>query len=166
MKIAPFLLIILLFIPTAIQAKYQYQETVYIPLPKSAIQKWKLGYQKANENGAAVTRYILESETIEYWTQMLNIQFKDRKLIKGATAKEEMENENAKSKWVTTKIHTDLPNDLIYERSFPSGEHEIVRLIMTKNGIHRAAYIKRGPLPQEEKNRWIELLSLGTVGGK
>jgi hypothetical protein len=149
------------------KSKYHFEETVYVPLPQSLMHKWKLGIQKADEEkGASVTRYILESETMENWSQLLNIQFKDKELVKAKSAESAMEIEVSKSQHVNYKVLSHNPHDVLYEREFPTGEHEIVRMILTKKGLHRVAYVKRGPLTQEERSQWIGRLSKGMLGGK
>ena len=149
------------------EAKYIFEETVYIPLPQDGLKKWKLGLQKADEKkGSAVTRYFLESESASNWTQLINIQFKDTKLVKHGSAESAMQDEASKSQVVNQKVHFQNPHDVLYERAFPTGEHEIVRLIMTKKGLHRVAYVKKGPLTKEERVAWVQLLSKGMIGGK
>jgi hypothetical protein len=166
-SIVTFLVLALLIIPSALQAKqtkYKFEETVSITLPRTYFANWKLCYQKTYEAGAAVTRYILETETMDNWTQLINIQFKDRKLIESSNAMEVMRQEATFNKWVTYKIHTQSPNDLIYEKIFPTGEHEVVRMIMTEKGLHRIGYAKRdAPFTEAERARWVELLSSGTI---
>ncbi len=149
------------------EAKYIFEETVYVPLPQNALNKWKLGLQKADEKkGSTVTRYFLESETENNWTQLINIQFKDTKLVKLDSAESAMQEESAKSQVVNQKVHFQNPHDVLYEREFPTGEHEIVRLIMTKKGLHRVAYVKKGPMTKEERIAWVQILSKGMIGGK
>ena len=149
------------------EAKYIFEETVYVPLPQHGLKQWKLGLQKADEKkGSAVTRYFLESETASNWTELINIQFKDSKLVKLDSAESAMQEEAAKSQVVNQKVHFQNPHDVLYEREFPTGEHEIVRLIMTKKGLHRVAYVKKGPLTKEERIAWVQLLSKGMIGGR
>ena len=149
------------------ETKYIFEETVYVPLPQEGMKKWKLGLQKADEKkGSAVTRYILDSETTSNWTQLINIQFKDTKLVKVESAELAMQEESARSQVVNQKVHFQNPHDVLYEREFPTGEHEIVRLIMTKKGLHRVAYVKKGPITKEERIAWVQLLSKGMIGGR
>lgn len=172
-----FLFFALLIAPLGLQAKeqtkeqsknkYRFAETVYVPLPQNALHKWKLGFQKADEEkGSAVTRYILETETTKEWSQLLNIQFKDKSLVKVESAEAAMRAEADKSRVVNHKVHSQNPHDVLYERQFPTGEHEIVRMIMTKKGLHRVAFVKKGPITKEERTQWVERLSKGMIGGK
>jgi hypothetical protein len=148
-------------------AKYHFKETIHMSLPQNILNKWKLGVQKADKDkGTAVTRYILEKESIDKWSELVNIQFKDKKLVTAKSAEEAMKEEASKSKNVTSKVHYKNPHDVLYEREFPTGEHEIVRMILTRTGLHRVAYIKRGPLTNEDRTQWVELLSKGMIGGR
>lgn len=160
------LLCLLCITPWGLEAKYRFDETVFIPLPNHIPQKWKIERQNAQDTGASVTHYLLESETAQNWTQLLNIQFKDRQLMMSRSAEEAMKEEASQSIGVNCTIHSKNPNDLIYERAFPSGEHEVVRMIMTKKGLHRAAYVKRGPFLESERIQWIDRLSKGVIGGR
>lgn len=162
-----FLVLMLLITPLGLQAKYHFGETVYMPLPQNILHKWTMGFQKADEEkGSAVTRYILETESNKDWSQLINIQFKDKKLVKATSATEAMQQEASKSRVVSQKVHSQNPDDVLYERDFPTGEHEIVRMIMTKKGLHRVAYVKKGPITKEERTLWVERLAMGKVGGK
>ena len=51
-------------------------EGFFIPMPQ-ILTKWKVGHQKAEEDGSLTTRYILEKETMENWSQLVNVQFKE-----------------------------------------------------------------------------------------
>lgn len=165
-KIAYSLLFFLLLPFYLHAAKYKFDETIHIPFNNQELQLWKVGYQNANDTGASSRRYIPSEESMEHWTKLLNIQFKDRNLLQITSAVEAMASEASQSKGVSYKIYSQTPNDLIYERSFPSGEHEIVRMIMTKKGLHRAAYVKKGPFDESERNQWVSKLSNGMIGGK
>lgn len=151
---------------SSLYAKYNFEETVYVPLPTDMVEKWTLGYQNADEKGTAVTRYVLESESVGSWSQLLNIQFKDKELVKATSAADSMKQEAARSTLATYKIYSENPHDILYERDFPSGEHEIVRMIMTKKGLHRVAFIKKGAITEAERTLWIDRLSRGMIGGK
>jgi hypothetical protein len=150
------------------EAKYIFEETVYVPLPEARLNKWVRGTEKADVNkGIAVTRYILETETMKNWTQMLNIQFKDKKHVQVESAEAAMKEEASKSNsLVKLKVLSKNPHDILFERDFPTGEHELARMIMTKKGLHRIAYIKRGPLSDEERTQWVDRLSQGMLGGR
>lgn len=150
----------------SLEAKYRFDETVFIPLPNHIPHQWKIERQTTQDKGASVTHYLLESETDQNWTQLINIQFKDRQLMTSRSAEEAMQEEASQSIGVNCYIHSKNPNDLIYERTFPSGEHEVVRMIMTKKGLHRAGYVKRGSLSESERSQWIERLSTGVIGGR
>lgn len=123
-----------------------------------------LGYQNVKENGLATTRYILEAEEGKNWTKILNIHFKDKQHITATSALEAMEQERVLSPDAKSLLITQTINDCLYERSFPTGEHEIVRMIMTKKGLHRVAYIKRGSFDESERRDWIARLMSGVVG--
>lgn len=165
-KLFLYLLVSMLLIPVGLQAKYRFEETVHVPLPHLYLSKWEVGYQNINKAGTVVTRYFLNTESKNNWTQIINIQFKDKVHLKGANVEKAMEQEALKSSWVTSKIHSQTEDECIYVRDFPTGEHEIVRMIMTEKGLHRVAYIKRGPLSKDERAQWIERLAQGKVGGK
>jgi hypothetical protein len=163
------LLVSIVYLPIQLQAKnsnYHFEETVQIQLPTLYLSKWEKGHQSVKKAGITTTRYYLNTESKDFWTQLINIQFKDKAHLDGATLEQAMQEEGAKSRWVTTKIHTKKENDILYERDFPSGEHELVRLIMTKKGMHRISYVKRGILSKEDKTQWIERLSQGEVRGR
>ncbi len=160
MKYIPFLL--LLVLPFTLQAKYKFDETFFVPIEQTGM--WKKGKEKATESGAALTRYILETETQNNWSKLLTIQFKDRHLVQGATALEAMSNEQTLSPNVSWEVVTALPNDVVYTRHFPSGEYELVRMVMTKKGLHRAAFLKRGAFEPSEQAIFIERLKNGVVG--
>lgn len=148
------------------ESKYHFEETVHLSLPHLYLSKWQVGHQHIRKTGMATTRYMLSTESKDYWTQIVNIQFKDKAHLKVKTVEEAMNEEAKKSIWVNSKILSKKKNDVIYERDFPSGEHEIVRMIMTKKGLHRVAYIKKGPISQDDKKQWIERLTEAKVGGK
>lgn len=140
-------LAIVLFLPLALMAK----ETVSIPLPQ-ILTKWKMGFQDE-----CTTRYYLENETTERWSELVNIQFKERKLVKCSTAIEAMKKESLLNHRVIYKIHSQSPNDLIFEKIFPTGVHEIVRMIMTDKGLHRIGYAKtEPPFTEIDRSQWLE----------
>lgn len=159
-----FLICLSFLLPIGLQAKYQYSETVFVPLPEKEIESWILGYQNVKENGLAITRYVLQTEEGKDWTKILNIHFKDKQHTTATTALEAMEQERILSPDAQSRLISHNINDCLYERSFPTGEHEIVRMIMTKKGLHRIAYIKRGNFDEKEKRDWISRLMSGVVG--
>ncbi|MCH9627054.1 MAG: hypothetical protein S4CHLAM2_06880 [Chlamydiales bacterium] len=156
------LLLAVLAFPLTLQAKYKFDETVFIPIEETG--SWKVGKQTASEQGASLTRFVLESETESDWSKLITIQFKDRQLIQGKTAEEAMNQEQALSPLASIHVLKRLPNDVTYERTFPAGEHEIVRMVMTKKGLHRVACLKKGSFEHSEQKQWIECLTSGVVG--
>lgn len=156
------LFLLLLFLPFTLQAKYIFDETFYIPIEELGF--WKRGKQASSENGASLTRYLLANETETGWSKLLNIQFKDRQLVKGNTAEEAMRFEQSLSPQAKSEIILSQPNDITYIRSFPTGESEVVRMVMTKKGLHRAAYIKKGPFEAKERALWSDRLMNGVIG--
>jgi hypothetical protein len=165
-KLFYFLAITALLIPLNLQAKYNFEETVFFPLPH-ILSKWKVGYQQTRPDGSSITRYILENETMENWTQLVNVQFKDHRQFKCVDAVEAMKQEASDNRSVTYKVHSQAPDDLIFEKIFPTGEHELVRMILTKRGLHRIAYAKRdGPFTETDRSQWLDRLSRGTIERK
>lgn len=156
------LIFILLVLPFTLQAKYNFDETLFIPIEQTGT--WKKGKEASSDEGSSLTRYLLETETQSNWSKLLTIQFKDRELVKGNTAEEAMSQEQLLSPAVMCVMIRNLPNDVVYERTFPSGEHELVRMVMTKKGLHRAAYLKRSPFEGEERSLWARRLMSGVVG--
>lgn len=146
--------LMVMFVPLALMAK----EKVSIPLPQ-ILTKWKKGFQDE-----CTTRYFLENETTERWSELVNIQFKERKLVKCSTAVEAMKQESLLNHRVIYKIHSQSPNDLIFEKIFPTGVHEIVRMIMTDKGLHRIGYAKTtSPFTEIDRSQWIERLTKAEV---
>lgn len=153
---------ILLVLPFTVQAEYNFDETLFIPIEQTGL--WKKGNEASSDQGSSITRYLLETETQNNWSKLLTIQFKDRELVNGSTAEEAMSHEKSLSPNVTWVLIRNLPNDVVYERSFPSGEHELVRMVMTKKGLHRAAYLKRSSFEENERSLWVGRLMNGVIG--
>ncbi|MFZ0566056.1 MAG: hypothetical protein WAM28_07720 [Chlamydiales bacterium] len=158
------ILLLLCCASLCLQAQYQFDETVFIPLKEGELEQWKIEHQQTTQNGISSTRYIPSSETTNNWTKLLNIKFHDRSLLHVNTALEAMQQEQTSSPRVLCSVLNQHPNDLTYERAFPTGEHELVRMIMTKKGLHRISYVKRGPFDQEERNYWLDRLMSSVVG--
>ncbi|MCC5832479.1 MAG: hypothetical protein JJU12_05480 [Chlamydiales bacterium] len=156
------LVLILLVLPFTLQAKYKFDETFFIPLEQT--DAWKKMKESCDQEGYCMTRFVHGEGTESNWSELLTIQFKDRHLIEGATAEEAMANEQRLSPLAKWRLIRNYPNDVIYERSFPLGEHELVRMVMTEKGLHRAAYLKRGAFDETERRTWIECLTSGVVG--
>lgn len=156
------LVLVLLVLPFTLQAKYKFDETLFIPMEQTDV--WKKMKESSTENGYCMTRFVHGDKTETNWTELLTIQFKDHQLIQGATAEEAMANEQKMSPLAKWNLIRSYPNDVIYERSFPEGEHELVRMVMTKKGLHRAAYLKRGSFEENEREIWINRLRNGVVG--
>lgn len=163
-KVLFFLISLTAFFPAITEAKYQFNETIFMQLPTQEKDVWVVGHQDNKENGLSVTRYMLQSELGQNWTKMLNINFKDKQHISASTALEAVEQERVLSPEAQSRILSQHINDLVYERSFPTGEHEIVRMIMTKKGLHRVAYIKRSSIDQQERTEWMRRLMSGVIG--
>lgn len=159
-------LTMMLTIPILSYAKYSYTETMHVPLGQNEEKLWKKGYQNATETGAASTRYIPAGEDIQHWTQLLNIQFKDRSLLKATSAVEAMTEEASLNENVSYKIHSQTPNDVLFEKIFPTGENEIARMVMTTKGLHRIGYVKKEKLTSRESHDWLAKLAHGQIGGK
>ncbi len=163
----PFLLLTLLLLPFGLEAKYRFDETVYFNLPAEEKAKWKRGSQNGHEEkGVSVTRYFLEGEDEKKWTQLIDVHFTHSEVLTKESAEEMMKDEILKSKISALKVHWQSPQDLLYERSFPTGEHEVVRMILTKSGLHRIAYVKKAAITEGERQEWIAILSKGKVGGR
>lgn len=158
------ILFIFCLVAISLQAQYQYDETVFIPLQEDELNKWKIEHQTTTEDGISSTRYIPSSENTANWSKLLNIKFHDRNTLHASTAMEAMQREQTSSPRVLCNVLNQNINDLTYERAFPTGEHELVRMIMTKKGLHRISYVKRGPFDQEERNYWVERLMSSIVG--
>ena len=158
------LLFLLCFLSLPLHAQYSFDETIFIPLQEEELRDWKMEYQKATDDGTCTTRYIPRSETTPHWSKLLNIQFKDRSLIQVSTALEALEQERKSSPEVFCRVLNQHPNDLTYERSFPTGEHELTRMIMTKKGLHRISFVKRQPFEEDEKNYWLDHLMRSVIG--
>jgi len=156
------IVLLLLILPFTLQAKYKFDETLFIPIEQTGV--WKKGKQTSSEDGASLTRFMLESETQKNWSKLITIQFKDRHLIQGSSAEEAMMNEQRLSPLGTWALIKNQPNDVIYERAFPAGEHELVRMIMTQKGLHRVAYLKQGPFDVSERSQWVGRLMNSVVG--
>lgn len=156
------LILLLLIIPFTLQAKYKFDETFFIPLEQK--DAWKKAKESATQDGYCLTRFVHGDKTEGNWTELLTIQFRDRNLIQGMTAQEAMANEQKMSPLAKWQLIKSDPNDVIYERSFPGGEHELVRMVMTKKGLHRAAYLKRGAFEESERSAWIDRLMSGVIG--
>jgi hypothetical protein len=76
-----------------------------------------------------------------------------------------MREEAANNRYVTFKVHCHDANDLTFEKIFPTGMHELVRMIMTDKGLHRIGYVKRdGPFTELDRSQWMSRLAQGTVG--
>ncbi len=151
--------LLLLLMPFTAQAKYNFNETLFIPIEQTSI--WQKSKQSATEEGTSITRFVQGAANSE----LLTIQFKDRELVQGRTAEEAMKYEQSLSPLADWVVIKSLPNDIIYERTFPSGEHELVRMVMTKKGLHRAAFLKRGsPIATNQRSDWLERLSGGVIG--
>ena len=155
-------ILLLLITPLVLQAKYKFDETIFIPLEQSS--EWKLGKQDVSKDGICVTQYVLAYENASNWSKLLTIHFKDHAHVKSETAREAMKQEHQMSPMATIELITNQPNDITYERTFPSGEREIVRMVMTKKGLHRAAYLKKGPLNDSERQFWVNRLQSGVIG--
>ena len=155
-------LILFLFLaPFTVGAAYNFDETVSLPLEHS--EMWKRGRQASQENGFCLTHYQLKDESENQWSKLITIHFKDLSLVKGASAQEAMVEEQQKSPTVKCTWVQHAPDDLIYERSFPLGERELVRLIKTDKGIHRIAYVKKGPWEENERSAWTERLKKAKI---
>lgn len=153
---------LLFILPFSLSAKYKFDETVFIQLEQSEV--WKKAKETSSEQGSCLTRYILDSENEINASKILTIQFKDKQIVQVRTAQEAMAREQQMSPQAQWKIIRSQPNDILYERTFPTGEHEIVRMVMTKKGLHRAAFLKRGPLEEDERASWTQRLMNGVVG--
>jgi hypothetical protein len=151
------LALVLFVTPTVINAT----ELFYIPMPY-IFAKWKVGCQKMQSNGSTTIRYVLEHETMENWTQLVNVQFKERGVAHCSDALQAMQQEAALNKGVAFKVHAKSENDVLFEKSFPSGMHELVRMVMTEKGLHRIAYTRRdAPFEEIDRNQWLERLAKG-----
>ncbi|MEZ5315655.1 MAG: hypothetical protein R3E91_05575 [Chlamydiales bacterium] len=156
-----FILFILFVFISHLEASYTFDETFLIPFEEKNI--WKKVKESADDNGSSISHFIGEEENGANWPELLTIQFKDSHLIEGSTAEEAMISEQKKSPLVKWQIIRNDPNDVIYERFFPKGEHELVRMIMTKKGLHRAAYLKQKAFNENEKTAHIHCLIKGTI---
>jgi hypothetical protein len=147
-------LVMILFVPFVMVA----QERVSISLPQ-ILSKWKMGFQDQN-----TTRYFLERESCDKFSEIVNIQFKERKIVKCSTAAEAMKQESLLNHRVIYKVHAQGTNDLIFEKIFPTGVHEVVRMIMTDKGLHRIAYAKTEALfTESDRSQWIERLAKAEI---
>lgn len=127
---------------------------------------WKVGHQASSKNQIMV-EFVLDSETVENWTELVTTQ-----LISGldtkttiadyiAGTKQSIENRCPSLKWNTIRTRE---TDAIYEWSVSSckgvpDQSEIARVFKGVEGIHIVHYAVRksamSPLKREE---WIGLL--------
>jgi len=137
-------------------------ETVSITIPQ-VLSHWKVGCHKELKNGQSTTRYIPENETMANWTQLVNIQFHERNLVKGSDALQAMKQEAVFNQGVFYQMHIEKDNDILFEKVFPTGVHELVHMVMTDQGLHRIAYVKRnGPFENLDRQQWMDYLLKGS----
>lgn len=162
-KLAHCLSIALLTLPGALQAKYGITEKALLPLP-NILSHWKLATEHNETDGSCLTRYILEQETMENWSELVNIQFTESGRLNCSDALQALKQEVALNKSVTYKIYEQQEDSLLFEKIFPSGERELVRMIMTREGLHRLAYVKRHAMMTDvDREQWIARLKQTTI---
>jgi hypothetical protein len=146
-------------------------ETVYVPAENSG---WKIGHG-TNRANATLLEFIPSEETISSWSRMFTIQFlegardapRDFARVLQAQATSRCSN----TRW---NVLSEDASSITYQWSISDcpghvDETEIARLLKGNDGLHRIAYVRKGPtLEASEQAKWLEAFSKAYVekGGR
>lgn len=139
-------------------------ETTFVPFDATG---WRVGHAKdAGRGVGTITEFVRQGESIDDWSELITIQLIED--LKGREADEAVA--ELFEDQVTDYAHVEhgvIESDewsVLYEWSIHDSaphpdQHEIARMIEGEQGVHRVAYVKKGPrLADEERSRWIQLL--------
>jgi len=128
---------------------------------------WKIGHQEREKfTNSSIREFIPANETIQNWSKMISIQYisgrKDNPEVFMNALKSRMEQQCKNTTWKT--ISKDK-NSILYEWKISncspnSDQHEIARLFLGNDGLHRAAYTEKvKTMPNEIQKEWVNKLS-------
>jgi hypothetical protein len=149
--------------------KYNFSEIIVLAIPKNQlVHEFKEVTRSATPNGLTLRELIPPNESLENWSKMLTIQFLDKKLLPSSDLRNNLKllYMQAKEKYqgLVWNVIEQSPETSTYEWACPYGfrsipaQYEIVRLIMTKKGLHRAAITKKSPFSDSERQLWLQRL--------
>lgn len=128
---------------------------------------WKVGFQErerfTNNN---IKEIIPASESIHNWSKMVTFQYKDKRKDNPEkfmqALKLSMKNKCKNTKW---EILEKISNSILYEWSINGcsplqDQHELSKLILGNDGLHRVAYTEKvKSMPKDTRAKWIKKLS-------
>ncbi len=137
-------------------------------------REWKLGASDTSRPGGVFDEYVLSTETIDNWSELVTIQF-----FPGLNESTNLDVFEGASKEGLTRICPNIKWNSLYnaqsERMWSwtstgcqgqPDQSEMVRAVKTKTGIHLFHYAtKRSPIPAEIEKIWIECLKKITISG-
>ena len=138
----------------------------YVRVP-GKLTGWKVGFQErerfTNNN---IKEIIPASETIHNWSKMITIQYKDKRKDNPEkfmqALKVSMQSKCKNTKW---EVLEKTNNSILYEWSIKGcsphkDQHELSKLILGNDGLHRVAYTEKvKSIPNKTREKWIKKLS-------
>jgi hypothetical protein len=139
-------------------------ERAFLPRPE---EEWiSRAFDRSPDGDGRVVESIPADESFDLWTRMITIQF-----IEGseATPHEMMERIlgrlRAKCPELVSDVIREDEQGVVYEWRIDAcpaapDQHEVARVFAGAEGLHRVAYVQKGPLmPDDVRAAWIERLS-------
>ena len=134
-------------------------------------RNWELGYQ-ASQGNQYLAEFVLKGETVENWSELVSAQ-----LFVGVQDEVSLGDFMAKTKEIIFQSCPDVAwnvihqgdQDLMYEWKIAScpkmqDQHEIARMIKSKEGLHILHYaIKKPEMTPEKREEWIALLNAAQI---
>jgi len=140
------------------------QEQAYLPRPE---EEWiSRAYSRSPEGDGRLVESIPADESWDLWTRMITMQF-----LPGCedTPRELMERILARLRSKCPELVSDVIREdelgVIYEWRIDAcpaapDQHEVARVFAGPEGLHRVAYVQKGPLmPEDVRAEWIERLA-------
>lgn len=152
-------------------------ETVYIP--EQSLSGWKVGYANNNKN-ETVVEFIPAEETIENWSRMYTIQFMEgikmppeayanymlgfiHQLCQEVASKEIERNKTSLLfEWEAYDCET--PSTWTDYTGANGTQHEIARILVGNDGLHRIAYTQKNEaIPETTRATMIKSMQSAYV---
>ena len=140
------------------------KELAYLPRTEN---EWTTrAFDRSPDGAGIVSESVPADESFELWTRMVTIQF-----LEGseATPHELMDRILARHSARCPELVSNLIREdelgVIYEWRIDAcpaapDQHEVARVFTGEEGLHRVAYVQKGPvMPDEVRAEWIERLS-------
>lgn len=153
------------------------KEGVVISIPENELQsKWDLAYQEMIPNGSWVIEWIPKGESIEDWSQLIQLQFLPASLFGGAVISAEdfskyyIQALKDKFPEIISSVASTPKNSVLIDWALPKpslgekAQHELTKVFVTPEGIYRLAFTVKTPeMDSQLKKEWSDRLNSAQI---